>query len=65
MNRRTVLTLGGLAALAGAIPPLARAAAQTGPGNVPGERPDYTIRIGAGLVQLHMDFGFMALFDYA
>ncbi|HXJ80347.1 MAG TPA: multicopper oxidase domain-containing protein [Candidatus Methylomirabilis sp.] len=54
-DRRTVLKLGGLAALASGIPPLARAAAQIGAGSVPGERADYTIRIGTGLVELAPD----------
>lgn len=54
-NRRTVLKLGGLAALAGGIPPLAQAAAQTGAGSAPGERADYTMRIGTGLVELAPD----------
>src|SRR5262249_60015529 len=54
MDRREFLKIGGLAALvAGGRP--AAAMAQTGGANPPGERADYTIRIGTGLVELAPD----------
>jgi FtsP/CotA-like multicopper oxidase with cupredoxin domain len=49
-RRRFLARLGGFAALAGDLPALARATART-----LGEPPDYTIRIGTGLVELAPD----------
>jgi len=77
MDRRAFLRIGGLVTLAANWRGSA-ATAQTGAVNPGAERPDHTIRIGSGLVelapdrilstttykQLHMDYGFMALFDY-
>jgi len=54
MDRRVFLGIGGLAALAAARPPGA-ATAQTGSASPHAERPDYTIRIGTGLVELAPD----------
>jgi len=51
MERRAFLRIGGLAALA-ARPGSSSAIAQTGAASPPGERADYTIRIGTGLVEL-------------
>jgi len=55
LHRRDFLRLGGLAALSGSMPALARAAAQAGPVQPPEEHADYTIRIGTGLVELAPD----------
>jgi FtsP/CotA-like multicopper oxidase with cupredoxin domain len=55
MNRRTFFRLGGLAALAGSVQVLPRAAAQTSPSSPAEARADYTIRIGTGLVELAPD----------
>src|SRR5262252_5691490 len=54
MERRAFLRIGGLAALA-ARPGSSSAIAQTGAASPPGERADYTIRIGTGLVELAPD----------
>jgi SAM-dependent methyltransferase len=54
MDRRAFLKIAGLAALATG-GPAAVATAQPGAANPPGERPDYTIRIGTGLVELAPD----------
>jgi FtsP/CotA-like multicopper oxidase with cupredoxin domain len=54
MDRRTFFRLGGLAALAGGLPNLARAADQSGAGTLEGPA-DHTIRIGTGLVELARD----------
>ena len=54
MDRRAFLKIGGLAALAAGGPPSV-AAAQGGAGDSTGERSDYTIRIGTGLIELAPD----------
>src|SRR5215831_2757403 len=54
MERRAFLKIGGVAALAARSLPVA-ATAQTDAGNPPGERADYTIRIGTGLAELAPD----------
>src|SRR5215510_10473982 len=54
MTRRTFFKIGGLALLA-AGRPSGLATAQTGTINPPGDRPDHTIRIGTGLVELAPD----------
>jgi len=54
MDRRAFLRIGGLAAL-GASARSSAAIAQTGAANAQGERADYTIRIGTGLVELAPD----------
>ena len=54
MDRRAFLRIGGLAAVAASGRPSA-ATAQTGAASSPGERVDYTIRIGTGLVELAPD----------
>jgi hypothetical protein len=61
MDRRSFLTVGALAALASGPAQAAPAEAQTGPPRPPDGRADHTIRI----MQLHMDFGLMTLFDCA
>src|SRR5262252_366220 len=54
MNRRSFLKLSGIAALtAGGLP--ATATAQADATNPPGDRPDYSIRIDTGLVELAPD----------
>jgi FtsP/CotA-like multicopper oxidase with cupredoxin domain len=57
MNRRSLLTLGGLAAIAGTTPAWtrSRASAQITPAAPSEERSDYTIRIASGLVELAPD----------
>lgn len=57
MNRRMLLKLSGLAAVAGAMPalPSVPAKAQTTPVATVPDRADYTIRIGNGLVELAPD----------
>jgi len=50
IDRRSLLKSAGLAPLIGAAPRLARAA-----GDVAGAMADYTLRIGAGLVELAPD----------
>jgi len=54
IDRRAFLRIGGLAALAASGSPSA-AIAQGGASNSSGERSDYTIRIGSGLVELAPD----------
>jgi hypothetical protein len=47
IDRRSCLKYAGLVPLTGAVPRLAFGAAETG-----AEKPDYTLRIGTGLVEL-------------
>lgn len=54
LNRRDVLKIGGLAALAGHLRPGTGAAEPDKPAS-PGGAADYTIRIGTGLVELARD----------
>ena len=50
IDRRSFLTYAGLVPLIGAVPRLALAA-----GGITAEKPDYTLRIGTGLVELAPD----------
>jgi len=55
MDRRAFLKVGAVALTTAGAQPLSRAIAQPRPGTAPGERADYTIRIGTGLIELAPD----------
>lgn len=55
MNRRKLLKLSGLASLGSCLPGLPGALARIEPSGPPEAHPDYTIRIGNGLVELAPD----------
>ena len=55
IDRRSLLKMGGLAALAGSVPRLAHAQGMAMPTPAPQGKADYDIRIGTGLVELAPD----------